>query len=262
MCQAEKCVQQCLSNKEPKFLAVDNVQDTLASLQEAESYLKWLSPESIIIITSRSRDNLLSVKPGDDIIPCNPIPNLDQEEAMTLFLKIAAPDVDRQSLDHRHNRILENCLKICFFPRKKEINYDQVPVDDGDHTVNGESGHHHPLALRAVAAYFRDRYTGPDSILCWKEELKSRNDVFLHAPDSMDVFDVLGIGFNDKNMTPLSKQLFIDVALYAPENEIFYWLVSIHYEYKPEIIREEVGLLSFFYFVHVFVHHIHIRERL
>jgi hypothetical protein len=234
LCQAEKCVQHCLSDKKPKFLAVDNVQDTLASAQEAENYLRWLSPESIIIITSRSRHNLRPVTLGDTC--CNPIPNLNKEEAMTLFLKIAAPEVDRQSLDQRHIRILENCLQICFYSRKKE---------DGAHTVNGESGHYHPLALRAVAAYFRDRYTGPDSILCWKEELKTRNNRFLHAPDSIDIFDVLGLGFNDKNMSDLSKKLFIDVALFAPETDTFNWLVSIHYECKPQIIRDTVGLLSF-----------------
>ncbi|KAG0589462.1 hypothetical protein KC19_1G022000 [Ceratodon purpureus] len=226
--QAEKCVQQCLSDKNPKFLAVDNVQEDLDSRQEAEKYLEWLSPRSFIIITSRSRDNLVSV--NREII-CKPFPNLKREEATTLFLRIAAPELARQPLDHKQNRIIEKCLQICFFSQK----------DHGDHAVNGEGSHYHPLALRALASYLREKCAEEDSILCWKKVLKDKNIVFLE--DSKDnVYNVLGLGFH--NMCDLSKQLFIDVALFAPSSvekkDIFNWLVSIHHGCTPQLVGEKL----------------------
>lgn len=236
MCQAEKEVQRCLShNGTRKFLAVDNIQDSLRSRQEAENYLKWLSPESYIIITSRSQDNLLPVIRE---LYCKPIPNLEKEEAMALFLKIAAPEIDRKSINDQE-WILRRCLQLCFFS----------PNGDGGNTVNGESGHYHPLALQAVASYLRGRCTEQDPILCWEKVLKDSDIILTQSPGSMDILGTLGLGFKDLDKS--SKQLFIDVALFAPppleEGDTFNWLVSIHHR-KPQIIRDEVGLLSLLIF--------------
>jgi len=67
------------------------------------------------------------------------------------------------------------------------------------------------------------------------------------------IFDVLGIGFNE--ICPVGKQLFIDVALFAPppdeDEDIFNWLVVIHADLNANkirlknIIRSKVGLLSY-----------------
>lgn len=46
-------------------------------------------------------------------------------------------------------------------------------------------------------------------------------------------------------MCDLSKQPFIDVALYAPRFDeaegVFNWLVCIHREYSPDMIQAKVG---------------------
>jgi len=47
----------------------------------------------------------------------------------------------------------------------------------------------------------------------------------------------------------MGKQLFIDVALFAPpadeDEDIFNWLVVIRGNLNPDVIRLEVGFLSY-----------------
>lgn len=57
------------------------------------------------------------------------------------------------------------------------------------------------------------------------------------------IFRVLGIGYQD--LDPMTKQLFIDVALYAPRQVdgegIFNWLLDIN-QFNGGVIRRKVGL--------------------
>ena len=213
------------------FLAVDDVREDLKSFEEIQAYMNYLCPGSKIIIAARSQEIVKTVI--GDTIYCKPIPNLNKEEALFLFLKIAAPKRKPIELDPSETRILKECLQICFFS-----------LEEG----NVEVGHYHPLALRAVASYFKDQYSKLDNIVQCGEKLLNKKKLLFSSDASEDIiFDILGFGFHE--MCPLSKQLFVDVALYAPQNDAgdneatFKWLVDIH-NFESHAIQLKVGLLS------------------
>ena len=99
--------------KGPAFLAVDDVRDDLSSRLEIQRSLSYLCSRSKIIITVRSQDIVEKVTYGADY--CKPIPNLEEKEALTLFLKIAASKSNLNALTQSETDILLSSLQICFF---------------------------------------------------------------------------------------------------------------------------------------------------
>lgn len=59
-------------------------------------------------------------------------------------------------------------------------NHYLFPLEDvGDPSVPTEvPGHYHPLALRAVASYFKDQYSKLDSIVQCGKDLKAKKNCF------------------------------------------------------------------------------------
>ena len=230
--------------KGPVFLAVDDVRGDLNSRLEIQGYLSYLCSGSRIIIAARSRDIVEKVTNCADY--CKLIPNLEEKEALTLFLKIAAPKSNLNALTQPETDVLLSCLQICFFKLEEETNHNSVHIEaGGDSVVPRNGGQFHPLALRAVASYFQDQYSrlGSDIVHCGQELLTNHPQLF-NSDASQSIFDVLGFGFD--GIHEVSKQLFIDVALYAPRpfnNNIFNWLVDVNGS-DPNFIRNKVSLLS------------------
>ena len=106
-------------------------------------------------------------------------------------------------------------------------------------------GQYHPLALRAVTSYFKDKYfkLGSDIVQCGQELLTKHMQLF-SSNALQSIFDVLGVGFDE--IHKVSKQLFIDVALCAPRpfnNNIFNRFVDVNGSH-PNFTCNKVSLLS------------------
>ena len=235
--------------QQPVFLAVDDVRHDEDSCREVRAYVNYLCSGSKIIITARSRIIVESV-----IGPkyCNPIPNLNKEEALSLFLKVAAPERILTSLDGDETKVLQDCLQICFFSLEEGGSRNSSSLETGDEsdnlTVPTKVGHYHPLALRAVASYFKDQYSKLGSIVKCGLELRNKKKLLFSSDPTNRIFDILGFGYDE--LCHLDKQLFIDVALYAPRRSagdddeyIFTWLVHIHVNLSPHNVHLKVGPL-------------------
>lgn len=225
-----------------------NVREDVDSCQEVRAYLSYLCSGSKMLITARSRNIVESVIGRPNY--CKPIPNLKEEEALSLFLKIAAPTSRLTSLDSSETHILRECLQICFFSLGEGSTLDLFPPEAGSEAyVATKFGHYHPLALRAVASYFKDRFSKLGNIIQCGNELLKKKKLLFYSDASKSIFDVLGFGFNE--ICHVGKQLFIDIALYAPradaeagDEDIFNWLDDIHVNLEPDAIHMQVGLLS------------------
>lgn len=167
--------------KQPVFLAVDDVREDLDSCQEVQTYLSYLCPGSKIIITARSQNIVLSVI-GRSMF-CKPIPHLKKPEALSLFLKIATPKRISTPLDPMETWALGECLQMCFFPVDDEANHNLFPLEAVvDPSVPIKVGHYHPLALRAVASYFKDLYSKLGSIVqCGEDLIRKKKADFLFS---------------------------------------------------------------------------------
>jgi hypothetical protein len=225
----------------PVFLAVDNVQDDEASRQEARNFLEYITcPGSKVLITSRSRDIVNSVL--HDVSCCEPIPNLDESEAMELFLKIAAPMIEStSSLNVEEIEVLRECLKCCYFTIEESVAPNTVSsTTSGDCKI----GHYHPLALRSVASFLQDRYVDKSSILSWKKNLEDPSLMLYHSRESKDIFNILGLDFD--RLCETGKQLFLDVAVFASTatisdpHQVFDYLLKIHGKSERDCIDTKV----------------------
>ena len=225
----------------PVFLAVDNVQDDEASRQEARNFLEYITcPGSKVLITSRSQDIVNSVL--HDVSCCKPIPNLDESEAMELFLQIAAPMIEStSSLNVEEIKVLQECLKCCYFTTEESVAQNTVSrTTSGNRNI----GHYHPLALRSVASFLQDRYVDRSSILNWKMNLEDPSLMLYHSRESKDIFNILGLDF--ERLCETGKQLFLDVAVFASTatisdpRQVFDYLLEIHGKSERDCIDTKV----------------------
>ena len=226
--------------KVPVFLAVDNVQDDEASRQEARDYLKCVCCEgSIVLITSRSRVILEDVL--SDPKCCKPVPTLTEEESMELFLQKAKPKMKLASFHNEQVRVLRKiCTRYCFFSVHEGASSgigELVFKDDRTVKViksgHEKNGHYHPLAIRAVASFLHDRSLD-NSGQSWD------GDVMLPYSRE-DIFSSLGLEFD--SLSHKAKQLFIDVALYAPpprSDDLYDWLLAVHGGSDNGVVMAEV----------------------
>jgi hypothetical protein len=98
--------------REPVFLVIDNVTDVNSSWKEACGYLAvGFHPESRIVITSRSKENIRKLVV--DIPFCVPMPRLSVMEAGELFLRSAAPSMSVFRLTDEQQRIVGLCIQQC-----------------------------------------------------------------------------------------------------------------------------------------------------
>lgn len=221
------------------FLAIDDIRDEdPESCEEARTYMSYLSPGSKIILTARSPNILKNIC---NTIHCQRIPNLNEEEALCLFLRFAVPERKLTSLNKKEVDIVRTCLHISFFPLEEAGS----STDSDDH-VPKEVFHYHPLALLAIAFYFKNQNSKLDNIeSCGLEVISKKEQVFNSNLSDKIIFRVLGIGYQD--LDHMTKQLFIDVALYAPRQvdgeDIFNWLLDIN-QFNGGVICRKVGLAA------------------
>ena len=178
---------------------------------------------------------------------------------MELFLQKAIPKMKPASFDKEQMRII--CTRYCFFSVHEGASSgigELVFKDDrtmkvikSGHEKNGhyhplairamkvrklgqeKNGHYHPLAIRAVASFLHDRLLD-NSGQSW--------DGSIMLPYSReDIFSILRLEFD--SLSHKAKQLFIDVALYAPpphSDDLYDWLLAVHGGSDNGVVMVEV----------------------
>lgn len=193
------------------FLVIDNVSNSHEVVDEAKDILRMgFLQEWTVVVTARSSVQLSSLSLGE----CMEMPDLDEDDARSLFLYHAAPSsylkhgikIDRHAL-----KDLKQCIQRCYFNK-----------GDGRY-------HYHPLALKVLGGQL-----GNDSSL-WMDKVKSLDPFNQYQEEGKvhPIFSILGRSF--ETLKPNVKLLFMDVALYLPQKSahkfnmnIFEWLSMVH----------------------------------
>ncbi|KAG0601427.1 hypothetical protein M758_11G109900 [Ceratodon purpureus] len=197
--------------KQKVFIAIDNVFDSSKCLEEAGAYLKLnYSPNSVVVVTARSLDQLEMVK--IEKTNCMEMPDLEKDEARSLFLYHAtdagrvqdAPEVEVGE------EIIKRCLKKCYFGKGRE----------GKH-------HYHPLALEVLGRQL------VYNLEPWKVQLDELDagDAFnqLRERESQHpIFSILRRSFD--MLGDEDQLLFMDAALFNSQLEIdvLMWLSIVN----------------------------------
>jgi dsDNA-binding SOS-regulon protein len=169
------------------FLAIDNVLDDL--IEQAKTYLgAHYREESIIMFTARSIDVLskcLKIKESD----CLEIPEINETEAKSLFLKQAENSLYENFEINKQN--VNACLQKCLFS-KPGIN---------------RGFQYHPLALKILgtSGYDPQRYS------------KQLSDTDIFNPNRIQnhpIFSILRTSYD--SLIYEDQLLFLDVAIFVP----------------------------------------------
>ena len=189
------------------FLAVDNVEDSHTSRQHARDFLNCtFSAGSKLLVTGRSSIVVKDVL-GQGV--CEPVPNVDAIEALSIFLNKAAPGRSILSLSAEEKSVVVKCVKQACF-----------------------SGKYHPLALKALASYYSN--VGENNLLVWEKLLNRIHKLRpCRESETEHIFQILGFGFD--TLFKATKLLFLDVALFIPggfyfKNSTIEWLSAMHEE--------------------------------
>lgn len=188
------------------FLAIDNVSDAL--IEQAKTYLGAHYREgSIIMFTARSVDVLskcLNIKESD----CLEMPELDETEAKSLFLKEAENSLYKNF--EINKQYVNACLQKCLFSKG---------IDRGFQ--------YHPLALKILGSsgYDPQRYS---------KQLND-NDIFNpYRIQKHPIFSFLRTSYD--SLLSKDQLLFLDVAIFVPNRiseiitywNFIEWLCMIH----------------------------------
>ncbi|KAG0627859.1 hypothetical protein M758_2G233500 [Ceratodon purpureus] len=199
--------------KDPVFLALDNMSDQDASTSEVQSYLSGRLPTgSIVIVTARSKDWLLLVRPYMDDSKCMQMPELMLEEAKSLFAQSSNVHL-RNCVDEK---LILRCVKRCYFKKEDDSN----------------SCHYHPLALDVLG-----RQLSRLDLKEWVILLdRIDEDIFNQSRENNHpIFSILRKSFDA--LSPGNQLLLMDVALYLPNDDsgfydsahsVFDWLRMVH----------------------------------
>ena len=181
--------------EEAIFLALDNMSDSDASVSEVKRYLlAKLPPGSIVMVTARSKECLLRVRPHiDDESKCMEMPELTLEEAKSLFAKSS----DLELRDDVDEGLVVKCVQRCYFEK-----------NDGS-----GSFHYHPLALNVLGTGL-SRLTKAKE---WADVLKSTDEDIFNPSRDQDhpVFSIMRKSFD--TLSREDQMLFVDVAIFLPD---------------------------------------------
>ncbi|KAG0601423.1 hypothetical protein M758_11G109500 [Ceratodon purpureus] len=184
--------------KQKVLIAIDNVFDSSKCLEEAGAYLELnYSPNSVVVVTARSLDQLLMVKIEES--NCMEMPDLEKDEARSLFL-YHATDAGRvkDALEVEvGEKIIERRLKKCYFGKGRD-----------------DKHHYHPLALEVLGIQLG--YSSKP----WKVQLDELDagDAFnrLRERESQHpIFSILRRSFD--MLGDEDQLLFMDGALFNPQ---------------------------------------------
>ncbi|KAG0588925.1 hypothetical protein KC19_2G278800 [Ceratodon purpureus] len=202
------------SIKDPVFLALDNMSDEDASIREVQTYLLGRLPaESIVIVTARSKDWLLRVRPFINESKCMQMPELMLDEAKSLFKK----SCDVESRNDVDEKLILRCLERCYFQKE-----------------DGNGGfHYHPLALDVLGRQL-SRLTDLKEWVILLDRIDE--DIFNQSRENNHpIFSILRKSFDA--LSPGNQLLLMDVALYLPNDDsgfygsahsVFDWLRMVH----------------------------------
>ena len=207
------------------FLAIDNVWDDTGSIKEASGYLtNKLHPESKVLVTARCKQTLTNLGISEE--RCFEMPDLKEEDAMGLFLHYACPSLSHDELGNpKHLEVVMQCISCARYSKRRD-------------TEMSLAHHFHPLALEVLGLFMKTLTPFPSK---WIEKL---NNTKILENKVRVVDDVLRTSFD---MLPEDdhRAMFLDVALYAPEQFSFWDLaptVDEVCEWLSIVYGQEVGL--------------------
>ena len=198
--------------KQAVFLAIDNVTDNIKSIEQAKIFLSAsFNNGSIVIVTTRSLEVLKLHHLDIDESNCLEMPELQKDEAKSLFMENAICDYEtRMEVD---DEIIDSCLKRCYFKKGDRKSY-----------------HYHPLALKVLGIQLGCSKYDRKKWGIMLEELDLFN---LYREEEHPIFSILRKSFDI--LSSMDRMLFMDVALYLPRQEIwdfkmtsFEWLSMVH----------------------------------
>jgi hypothetical protein len=211
---------------DPIFLAVDNMSDTNASITEAKGYLSARLPlGSIVMVTTRYKEALAHLRPYIDESECMKMPELEEEEARSLFVMSS---IGRNKDD---DQLIQRCLKRCRFWKD-----------------NGKTSYeYHPLALDVLGRELA-RLDDPKE---WGAELDMIDaDIFnqSYEKDYHPIFSILRKSFD--TLTREDQLLLMDAALFSPhevvsiETNMLEWLGMVHKLRIEDVVKGVSALKS------------------
>jgi hypothetical protein len=198
--------------KEAVFLALDNVSHTQTSMDEAKSYLSASLPiGSIVLLTSRTKETLLYMRAHVEEGNCLEMPELDVEEAKSLFCKSS----DLELTSEVDGELILRCVERCRFEK-----------DDGS-----GSSHYHPLTLDVLG-----KQLGCIASREWRAQLdKIDEDIFnLSKETDHPIFSILRRSFDV--VSKEDQLLFMDVALFTPRRSYVWKYPRGSYVWKYQFL--------------------------
>jgi hypothetical protein len=114
--------------KEAVFLALDNLLDSNASIKQVEKYLSAKLPSgSIVMVTTRSKDLLLYLRQYINENNCIQMPELNMEEAKSLFVNSCGFTKENEV----NECLIERCVVRCCFRKDDRGRSDDDLFDNG-----------------------------------------------------------------------------------------------------------------------------------
>jgi hypothetical protein len=181
--------------RRPVFLAIDNVVDTVKSIEHATTYLKaGYNQGSIVIVAARSLGQLTGL--GISESECLEMPELEEDEARSLFL-----DQFRlipETIDDDDEELLMRCVKRCQFRKGGSADHQFVP-----------------LALKALGQqlwFLHNKYGfNPRQ---WAVDLQQIDTFNLIRQDEHPIFSILRYSYDALQRE--DQLIFMDAALFFP----------------------------------------------
>lgn len=215
--QCRNQLKRCIVNQ-PVFLTIDNVSDDLEVIKQAKTFLgvRW-NKGSVIIVTARSLDELLRLKPYINKNDCMEMPELKEDDAMSLFLNHVT--ANKHDITTKMDKeLLKRCVERCYFSKREG------------------KGHYIPLALEVLGQELR---CVEDDADLWDAQLKKVDMFEKELSGKHPIFSILRTSFD--SLSPQAQMLFMDVALFLPclqyqswhwgcylKCNVFEWLSMVH----------------------------------
>ncbi|KAG0562697.1 hypothetical protein KC19_9G165600 [Ceratodon purpureus] len=195
--QLQNALREGIIKVDPVFLALDNMSDQDGSIVEVQSYLSGRLPSgSIVVVTARSQDSLLCVRPYIDENKCMQMPELMQEEAKSLLANSSNAKLTNEHVDEK---LILRCVERCYFLK-----------DDGS-----GSCHYHPLALDVLGRQL-SRLIDLNEWVILLDQIDE--DIFNQSRENNHpIFSILRKSFDALSLG--DQLLFMDVALYLPDED-------------------------------------------
>ena len=189
--QCRDQLKRCVAS-EAIFLAVDNVSDSLEVIRQAMTYLgaRW-GEGSVILVTARSLGELMCLKPYIRESDCVEMPELEEAEARSIFLKHAG--LEEGAALEVDEEVVKRCVERCYFSKGE-----------------GKGGHYVPLALQVLGEQLGCmRYDAE----AWGVRLKKIGDTFGNemSGNKHPIFSILRTSYDC--LSDEAKLLFLDVAV-------------------------------------------------